>query len=175
MDELRIRWMLRKELPTVLRIEGESFPWPWSVDDFVGRLRRRTCIGMVAERAETVIGYMVYELEQTRIVLLNLAVDVAARRQGVGRAMIEKLRKKLSARRRAEIVATLREGNLPGQCFLRACGFRCVMLCRRNYEEEETAEDGYLFRHRLPGADACPECEPFMTVAWEYQDLEPGA
>ena len=45
-----IRWMIRRDMPEVLAVEGESFEFPWCEEDFLRCLRQRNCIGMVAEQ-----------------------------------------------------------------------------------------------------------------------------
>ncbi len=49
---VHIRWMIRRDMPEVLAIEATSFEFPWLDDDFVRTLRRRNCIGMVAEHED---------------------------------------------------------------------------------------------------------------------------
>jgi ribosomal-protein-alanine N-acetyltransferase len=146
MDPLRlhIRWMIRRDMPEVLAIEGENFEFPWLEDDFVRCFRQRNCIGMVAEHEDRVVGSMIYELQKTCIHVLNFAVANDYQRRGVGSQMIAKLIAKLSAQRCTRIRFKVRETNLSGQQFLRACGFRAVSVVRNCYEE--TSEDGYLMQ-----------------------------
>ena len=101
---VHIRWMIRRDLPSILAIESKSFEFPWTEDEFVRCLRQRDCIGMVAECAERVVGFMIYELQRTRIHVLSFAVHPEYRRQSVGSAMIEKLFAKLAYQRRNRIV-----------------------------------------------------------------------
>jgi ribosomal-protein-alanine N-acetyltransferase len=61
-QEADIRWMVRRDMPEVLAIEGESFQNAWHEQDFVRCLRQRNCIGMVAEADMRITGYMIYEL-----------------------------------------------------------------------------------------------------------------
>ena len=56
--------MIRRDMPEVLAIEGESFEFPWLEDDFIHCLRQRNCIGMVAEHEDRVVGFMIYETPQ---------------------------------------------------------------------------------------------------------------
>jgi len=145
---VHIRWMIRRDMPEVLGIEEEGFEFPWSEDEFLRCLRQRNCIGMVAEHDERVVGFMIYELNKTRIHVLNFAVARDHRRCGVGRQMISKLLGKLSSQRRTRITLEVRERNLPAQLFFRANGFRAVSVLRSFYHD--TPEDAYLmqFRHR---------------------------
>ncbi len=81
---VHIRWMIRRDMPSVLAIEQECFEFPWYEDDFVRCLRQRNCIGMVAEASERVVGFMIYELHKHRLHVLNFAVHEHFRRRGVG-------------------------------------------------------------------------------------------
>src|SRR5437868_3137473 len=106
---VHIRWMIRRDMPEVLAIEGQSFEFPWSEEDFVRCLRQRNCIGMVAEHHERVIGFMIYELHRTRLHVLNFAVAKDHRRRGVATQMLTKLISKLSNQRRTRILLEVRE------------------------------------------------------------------
>jgi ribosomal-protein-alanine N-acetyltransferase len=132
-----IRWMVRSDLSSVVAIEKDVFDYPWSEQEFLIALRQRNCIGMVAERNEEVVGYMVYELHKTRIELLNFAVRARSQRLGVGSAMIEKLKSKLAYERRNKILLELRERNLDGQLFFRQAGFLCTSILHGWYAVEE--------------------------------------
>ncbi len=146
--ELRvhIRWMIRRDMPEILDIEGLSFEFPWSEDDFVRCLRQRNCIGMVAEHGDQVVGFMIYELHKTRLHILNFAVHPDFRQNHVGMQMVNKLVGKLSHQRRTRILLEVRERNLPAQVFFRSSGFRAISVLRNFYED--TVEDAYLMEYR---------------------------
>jgi ribosomal-protein-alanine N-acetyltransferase len=143
---VHIRWMIRRDMPAVLSIESESFECPWSEEEFIRCLRQRNCIGMVAERNEQVVGFMIYELHRNRLHVLNMAVAASERRQAVGRAMVAKLVSKLSYQRRSRIVLEVRETNLAAQLFFREVGFRAISVLRCFYED--SPEDAYLMQYR---------------------------
>lgn len=144
MDEINVRWMIRRDLPEVLDIEQASFPHPWDEETFVECLRQRNCIGMVAEHKDRVVGYMVYEMHKNRLHVLNLAVSTESRRQGVGTAMVAKLISKLRETRQS-IFAEVSEWNDAGIYFLRDCGFWCTAISHGHYDN---GEDAYVFRFR---------------------------
>lgn len=146
--ELKVRWMIRRDMPEVLAIEQQSFEFAWSEDDFIRCLRQRNCIGMVAELEERVVGFMIYELHKSRLHVLNFAVRREFRRQGVGAAMIQKLQRKLSHQRRSRMALEVRESNLEAQLFFRSQGFRAISVLRDFYND--TTEDAYLFSYALP-------------------------
>lgn len=143
---VHIRWMIRRDMPEVLGIEAESFEFPWLEEDFIRCLKQRNCIGMVAEHDDRVVGFMIYELNKTRIHVLNFAVAAGERRLGVGTQMIAKLIGKLSVQRRSRITLEVRETNLAAQLFFRENGFRAVSVLRSFYDD--TPEDAYLMQFR---------------------------
>ena len=125
-------------------------------EDFVGHLRQRNCIGMVAEHNQRIVGFMIYELHKARLQLLNFATGVDFRRLGVGLQMVDKLVDKLSQQRRQEILLEVRESNLQAQLFFKAQDFRAVRVLRTHYDD--TTEDAYVMRYRLyeTAADTIP-------------------
>ncbi|HAN99635.1 MAG TPA: ribosomal-protein-alanine N-acetyltransferase RimI [Planctomycetaceae bacterium] len=111
-----IRWMIRRDMAAVLRIESRSFEFPWNDDDFVAALRRRNCIGMVAEHENRIVGHMIYDLEPNRLRLLNIAVCPDHRRTGIGSQLVQRLVSKLSIMRRDSLAFEVRESNVGASC-----------------------------------------------------------
>jgi len=142
---VKVRWMIRRDMEAVLRIEKECFDYPWSRGDFEATLRQRNSIGIVAETEDhQVAGFVVYSLEKGRVILDSFAVSKDFRWSGVGAQMLDYLKSKLSPCRRTEIVALVRETNLPAQFFFKRLGFFAVGILRGYYGE--TREDAYRFR-----------------------------
>jgi ribosomal-protein-alanine N-acetyltransferase len=158
--DVQIRWLIRRDMPEVLKIERESFEFPWTDEDFMCCLRQRNCIGMVAEYDHQIVGFMVYELHKSRLHILNFAVGSEFRRMGVGTQMVLRLIDKLSQQRRQEIVLEVRERNLDAQLFFKAHNFRAVTVLRQHYED--TDEDAYIMQFRLDSAaDVLDVLSPF--------------
>lgn len=150
--DVQIRWMIRRDMPEVLDIENHCFEFAWTEEDFLCCLRQRNCIGMVAERQERIIGYMIYELLKHQLHVLNFAVAPWMRRKSVGSQMVDKLVHKLSQQRRSEIILEVRESNLSAQLFFREKDFFAFEVLRGYYED--TAEDAYQMRYLLGGHPA---------------------
>jgi len=144
--DCHIRGIGRSDLPAVLAIERQSFEFSWKEDDFFRCLGQRSCIGMVAERDDQVVGFMIYELHENRLHILSFAVAKDARRQGVGNAMIMKLVSNLSHERRNRIMLEVRETNLDAQLFFKRLGFRAISVLRDFYDD--TVEDAYMMQYR---------------------------
>ncbi|PHY00876.1 MAG: ribosomal-protein-alanine N-acetyltransferase [Planctomycetaceae bacterium] len=142
--------MIRRDMAEVLEIEREAFEFPWSDEDFTRCLRQRNCIGMVAEIADSVVAFMIYELHRARLHMLNFAVVRSHRRLGIGTQMLEKLAGKMSPERRSRILLEVRERNLPAQLFFRKQGFRAISVLKDFYQD--TTEDAYLMQCCCPAA-----------------------
>ena len=160
--DVHIRWMIRRDMPEVLDIEGQSFEFPWSEEDFIRCLRQRNCIGMVAEFEEQVVGFMIYELHKTRLHVLNFAVNPKFRRRAVGQVIMNHLIGKLSHQRRNRILLEVRETNLAAQLFFRSVGFRAVSVLRDFYDD--TTEDAYLMQYDYQPAES--KFVPLMRITF---------
>jgi ribosomal-protein-alanine N-acetyltransferase len=157
-----VRWMIKGDFRAVLEIERQSFDEPWTENDFVQSLQnknhRGTAMGMVHETVADdglikVDGFMVYILEPGAIRLINLAVAPESRRNGVGRALLDRLRGKLAgARRRKCVTAVVRETNLDAHLWFRACGWEAIKVIRL----DEWGEDGIVFVARAKSPARIP-------------------
>ncbi|MCZ2343396.1 MAG: ribosomal protein S18-alanine N-acetyltransferase [Bacteroidales bacterium] len=146
-----IRWMIRRDMPTVLLTEQHSFEYAWTEEDFLRCLRQRNCIGMVAEYQDNIVGFMIYELHKNRLHLLNFAVHPSLRRCGVGSQMVQKLISKLSSHRRGKITLAVRERNLAAQVFFRSLHFKATRVLRNYYED--SGEDAFQMEFRTDSTD----------------------
>ncbi|MEZ6130018.1 MAG: ribosomal protein S18-alanine N-acetyltransferase [Planctomycetaceae bacterium] len=145
--QTQIRWLIRRDMDEVMNIEKASFEFPWSEEEFLCCLRQRNCIGTVAELDHQIVGFMIYELHQSMLRILNFAVAPEIRRQGVGQQMVQRLIDKLSQQRRREIVLEVRETNLDAQLFFAGSGFKALKVLRNHYDD--TLEDAYYMRYSL--------------------------
>ena len=129
-DDVHVRWMIRMDMPEVMQIEMAGFSSPWEQERLMAHLMQRNCIGMSAELdpkgRQKIVGFMVYELHEGRLHLLNIAVHPDHRRIGMGRLLMEKLKGKLSAQRRTRISIELREENPVAEAFLTRMDFTKV-------------------------------------------------
>jgi [ribosomal protein S18]-alanine N-acetyltransferase len=166
--KVHIRWMIRRDMPEVLRTEQESFEYSWTEEDFLKCLRQRNCIGMVAELGDKVVGFMIYELHKSKLHVLNFAVHPEFRRLGVGRQMVAKLIGKLSSHRRTKITLAVRETNLSAQLFFKMLDFRAIKVLRSYYDD--SGEDAFLMQFRVgAGADTADADEPVNRIA-QYEE-----
>lgn len=139
--------MIRRDLEEVVAIDARTFgAQRWDEHQFTEYLKQRDCIGMIAEYDERVVGYMIYWLRQHKLELIRLAVHPLFRRQGIGTQMVDKLKGKLSPRRRNCLRIDLPESLLPPNDMLRACQFlrSCGMIAEL---KRRRLGDVYRFEH----------------------------
>lgn len=145
----QIRWLIRSDMPEVMEIENRCFANPWTEREFMSCLKHRNVIGTVYDSDRGFIhGFMIYELHQTMLRLLNIAVAPEVQRTGVGSKMVNRLIEKLSQQRRYEIQTEVPERNITAQCFFASAGFKAISILKRQCAK--TKEDLYLFRYAVP-------------------------
>lgn len=153
---VRIRWMIRSDMPSVLAIESDSFPDPWTESEFIDHLRDRNVIGMVAVEeygeSEQIVGYVIYRLNKKFLEIINLAVAKDKRREGVGRSILDKLKIKLHPERRTILKAIVTDENLGAHLFFRECGLVATQVKRDHFAD---GSDGYSFRFSVPKENFC--------------------
>lgn len=128
-----IRWMVQRDLSQVVRIEQDACEFPWSEREFRNSLKHQNHIGMVVERQERVIGYMIYSLWPKRIELENFVVDPYFQRKGYGEQMVAKLISKLSVGRRTRVCVDVWEYSVGAQLFFQSCGFKSIEVLPDHY------------------------------------------
>lgn len=138
-----IRWLIRRDIPTILKIEERSFDG-MTAEDITTNLRQRNMIGMVIEHEEKIVGWMMYELHKNHLHIIKLEVLDVKRGTGFGTLMIEKLKSKLNERRSC-LTMMVDETNLIGQLFLRSNDFMAVSIEK---DWVESGVDGIFFRFR---------------------------
>src|SRR5215211_2878911 len=90
-SEITLKRLSYADLPHVLAIERRAFPTPWSLAMFVLELSKPSGICLAALREERLVGYLVCSRYDTVWHLMNVAVDVRHRREGIATALLTQL------------------------------------------------------------------------------------
>ncbi len=116
--------MKKDELPGVLRLEKESFTWPWSRKMFEDELDRGfSYILLARDEAGTLLGFICFWLLQGEEHVLNIAVRKESRRKGVGTRLAVEALRFADARGVKSATLEVREKNLAGISFYEGLGF----------------------------------------------------
>jgi ribosomal-protein-alanine N-acetyltransferase len=146
--KLTIRWACRADLATLAALEQAAYgSAALALQHLEEALQERGRAALLAE-SDRVVGYLLYYLDVPRrqVRILRLAVAPDQRRQGIGTELLQKLWHRLHSLAGLRTTLLLHEGNLAGQLFAKARGFRANRIYRRFFEDA----DGYLFEHQLP-------------------------
>lgn len=87
-DVVAIRDMAKDDLAEVLRIEGSSFPSPWTEGMFLEEMSSSLCVSRVALCGGAVIGYSSFSLVLDEAHLRNIAVESSRRCRGVASELL---------------------------------------------------------------------------------------
>ena len=140
---LRIVAMRRRHLRSVVRIEEECYPRPWSAALFLSELAQRaTRRYTVATIGPMVAGYAGLMLVADEGHVTTLTVDPAWHRHGIGAALLLDLARAAPPRGARHLTLEVRAGNEGAQALYRQFGFAPVGV-RKNYYAE-TGEDAIV-------------------------------
>lgn len=146
--------MLETDVPRALAIEGESFS-RGDVDFAVreGQLREELArswaelrVARSAGEGDSVLGYVLFWHVTDEIHLLNVAVDPAARRCGIGRRLVLAVIEFAEARSADKILLEVRASNEAAIRLYEGLGFERFHVRARYYSD---GEDGIEMMLRL--------------------------
>lgn len=121
---LRVRPAAPGDLGAVQRIERACFTDPWSRDALFGELLADDMrLPLVAESEGEVCGFLMAWRVSDQLHVLNLAAAPAARRRGVGTALLQEAAREALAADLVEITLEVRAGNQGARAFYRRHGF----------------------------------------------------
>ncbi len=126
--------MRRRHLRSVLRIEGQVYPRPWSSGLFAGELALAdTRTYVVARIGSAVVGYAGLMLVVDDGHITNIAVDPPCQRHGIATRLLLQLARLAVARGVQQLTLEVRVSNRQAQDLYRKFGFAPAGIRRRYY------------------------------------------
>lgn len=138
---MNLRWLKPKDFSVVLEIEKQSFPDPWTKQDFHRVFENKNCVCRVCEDGEEVVGYMVYEYDAISYNIINLAVVKHYRRHGVARFLVSGLISQMSDSSKYQMFASVSDRNLGAQLFFKAMEFKAEKISRNFFGPDHNSYD----------------------------------
>lgn len=140
MNRTHVRWYIRRDLDDYIKIEKESYPYPWSEKDFIRCLMSSKISAFTAEYREKVIGFLIFEMRKKYLNIINLAVHPDFQRQGVATELMKNLKTRLMNERN-KLKAEVADYNLDAHLFFKSQEFKAVKIIPKFYD----GVDAYKF------------------------------
>jgi ribosomal-protein-alanine N-acetyltransferase len=141
--EVRITAMRRRHLRSVLRIENEVYPRPWSLGLFMSELAMRNGrIYLVARVGPTVVGYagLLFSVDDGHVT--TIAVDPAWQRAKIGTRLLVELSRRAIADGAKNLTLEVRVSNDGAQAMYKQFGYAPAGVRKGYYIE--TNEDAIV-------------------------------
>jgi ribosomal-protein-alanine N-acetyltransferase len=147
-DLLRMRRMRLADIDDVLDIEQQVYNFPWSEGIF------KDCFTAgydcwVCEELDNILGYCMISMASGEAHIMNICVDPAEQKQGIGRFMIEHLLKFASDYKVASIFLEVRPSNAAAIALYTGLGFNEIGIRKDYYPGEEGREDALMLAKEL--------------------------
>ena len=145
LGRLRLRTMVLSDVPFILNIERDSYPFPWSEGIF------RDCIRVgyfcrVIELRGVITGYGVMSFGANEAHILNLCIHREMRDQGAGRMLLQYL---LNAARTAgmhDAFLEVRPSNYGAINLYESVGFVRIGVRKSYYQASPGREDAWVYK-----------------------------
>jgi ribosomal-protein-alanine N-acetyltransferase len=133
--------MTRPDVPEVLAVERACFPDPWDRLAFERETVNSFSRALLARDEDGhLVGYIIYWVAGPEYHVLNVAVEPAARRRGVARAMMNRCIADALHDKADFVALEVRVTNLPAKTLYRSYGFVPIGTRPRYYKNGEDAE-----------------------------------
>lgn len=132
------------DLPSVMQVETASYPYPWTENIF------RDCIRVgyscwICVEADAVLGYVVMSIAVGEAHILNVCVNPAQRRTGLGRGLLVSMLRLARERGADTMLLEVRPSNTPAVTLYEDLGFNEVGRRKNYYPKGQGKEDALIF------------------------------
>ena len=153
--QTKIRQCARRDVESILQILAEApEAAAWSVAAVEEALHGDENLFLVAETAAELAAFAIARLIAGEAEILNFAVKKTYRRQGIGRALIQRLLDELHQHSATSVFLEVRESNTAAVAFYRKLGFQSVGRRPAYYQQPDEAAiimQAEMRRNRTPG------------------------
>ena len=143
-DLLRIHKMTISHLPAVLAIEQQVYNYPWSEGVFHDCFKAGySC--WICEELDVVLGYCIISMAAGEAHIMNICVDPAEQKQGIGRRMLEHMIDLAKFTEAETIFLEVRPSNESAIALYENMGFNEIGVRKDYYPGKEGREDAVMF------------------------------
>ncbi len=134
-DLMRLRKMRLDDLSAVWEIEAKNYNFPWSVGIFKDCLKSINYSCWVCEELDTIVGYSILSITVGEAHIMNICVDPAVQKQGVGSKLLENMIK-LATKKAETIFLEVRPSNKIAVALYEKRGFNEIGIRKGYYPAE---------------------------------------
>ena len=137
-DLMRLRKMWLEDLPFVLDIEGKNYNYPWTEAIFKDCLNAANYSCWVCTEMDTIVGYSILSIAAGESHIMNVCVDPAVQKQGVGSKLLENMIE-VAGKKSESILLEVRPSNTGAISLYEKRGFNEIGV-RKGYYPAENGE-----------------------------------
>ncbi len=138
---VEVRRLRPSELEAVASLSARCFPnGGWSVGELDAELSRDFAEVWVVESGGGTVGYAVAWFVGDDAEILSIGTDPDLRRQGIARALVERLKTSTAERGARSLMLEVRASNAAARGLYRSAGFAEIDVRRGYYADGEDAE-----------------------------------
>ena len=142
---IHFRELLPEDAEAVANIERESFPTPWSREDFWREASNDFACYIVALDDAEIIGFGGCWISFEEAQVTNIALTSVQRGRGLGKALMARLMRAAATRGAERMTLEVRPSNTPALRLYEGLGFAAVGIRKKYYQDND--EDAILMWH----------------------------
>ena len=142
---IHFRDLLPEDAEAVANIEHESFPTPWSREDFWREASNDFACYIVALDDAEIIGFGGCWISFEEAQVTNIALTSVQRGRGLGKALMARLMRAAAARGAERMTLEVRPSNTPALRLYEGLGFAAAGIRKKYYQDND--EDAILMWH----------------------------
>ena len=132
---MQIRPMTQNDCEQVAAIEAVSFSMPWSLKAFTDTVEKDNFRYFVAEEAGEILGYCGFLFVLDEAEIPNVCVKSSARKQGVGKKMMNEMIEEAKKLGISTLFLEVRESNVAARALYKSLGFAEDGIRKNFYEQ----------------------------------------
>lgn len=144
-DMLRIRKMLREDIPVMLKIEKECFSVPWTEPMFLQEINQQ--YAFVAELDEQLVGFICGWKLADEFHITNIAVKPSHQNNKLGEHLLHYVLKQIGDSEFSFVLLEVRKANVQARGFYKKHGFKEIGV-RKNYYSDPK-EDAIIMSRKV--------------------------
>ena len=142
---IHFRTLLPEDAEGVARVERESFPTPWSREDFWREASNDFACYIVALDDMEIIGFAGCWISFEEAQVTNIALTSAQRGRGLGKVLMAKLMRAAAERGAERMTLEVRPSNTSALRLYEGLGFAAIGVRKKYYQDND--EDAILMWH----------------------------